>query len=101
VIKTLCVKVCPKCGSENVKIDPGNPKAAAGFSTTSYICLDCGFSGNLFPEIEKKLPEKARPALEHATAVKIEVQIKNTDLGDATAEQIRQVMRQNHSITSP
>lgn len=47
------VKVCPKCGSENVKTDPTNPKAAAGFSVPSYMCLDCGFSGNLFPEIDK------------------------------------------------
>ncbi|MEK6837191.1 MAG: hypothetical protein AABX69_00945 [Nanoarchaeota archaeon] len=47
------VKVCPKCGSENVKADPYNPKAAAGLSVPSYMCIDCGFSGNLFPEIDK------------------------------------------------
>jgi len=73
VIKTLCVKVCPKCGSENVKIDPHNPKAAAGFSTPSYICIDCGFSGTLFPEIEKKLsgkPEDAKEADANITRVK-------------------------------
>jgi len=29
------------------------------------------------------------------------VQIKNTDLGDATAEQIRQLMRSTHNITDP
>ncbi len=48
------VKVCPKCGGEDVKIDPNNPKAAAGFSTPSYLCLGCGFSGIFFPEIEKE-----------------------------------------------
>jgi len=48
-----CVKVCPKCGGENVKTDPTNQKAAAGFSTHSYLCMDCGFSGSFFPEIEK------------------------------------------------
>ena len=29
------------------------------------------------------------------------VQMKDSNLGDATAEQIRQIMRQNHSITNP
>lgn len=53
------VKVCPKCGSENVKADPTNVKAAAGFSTFSYLCLDCGFSGSLFPEIHKEAPKHA------------------------------------------
>lgn len=48
------VKVCPKCGSENVRIDPTNPKAAAGFSAASYLCIDCGFTGQFFPEIDKE-----------------------------------------------
>lgn len=47
------VKVCPKCGSENVKPDPENVKASVGLSTSSYLCLDCGFTGSLFPEIQK------------------------------------------------
>jgi hypothetical protein len=56
----LCVKVCPKCASENVKIDPQNAKAAVGLSVPVYLCLDCGFSGPLFPEIEKKMPEQEK-----------------------------------------
>ena len=51
------VKVCPKCGSENVKVDYTNVKAAAGFGTASYLCLDCGFTGSLFPEIDKEVPK--------------------------------------------
>ncbi len=54
------VKVCPKCGSENVKHDPQNAKAAAGFSPPVYLCLDCGFSGLLFPEIDRKVPSGSR-----------------------------------------
>lgn len=53
------VKVCPKCGSENVKADPTNVKALVGLSTASYLCLDCGFSGNFFPEIQKDVPKDA------------------------------------------
>jgi hypothetical protein len=52
------VKVCPKCSSENIKIDPSNVKAAVGLSATVYVCLDCSYSGLIFPEIDKKIPEK-------------------------------------------
>ena len=48
------VKVCPKCGSENVKVDPTNPASALGFITLTYLCGDCSFSGQFFPEIEKE-----------------------------------------------
>ena len=50
------VKVCPKCGSENVKVDPTNPAGALGFRTLTYLCGDCSFSGQFFPEIEKEMP---------------------------------------------
>lgn len=52
------VKVCPKCGSENIKADPSKfPQ----FHAPSSLCLDCGFSGPLFPEIEKEeIPKDAR-----------------------------------------
>ena len=52
------VKVCPKCGNENVKVDHTNAKAAAGFGIASYLCLDCGFTGSLFPEIDKEVPKQ-------------------------------------------
>ena len=52
----LSVKVCPKCGSENVKIDTDNVKAVVVLSVSAYKCLDCLFSGHLFPEIEKEVP---------------------------------------------
>ena len=53
------VKVCPKCGSENVKVDTDNVKAAVGLSVPAYKCLDCFFSGPLFPEIEKEMPHSS------------------------------------------
>ncbi len=52
------VKVCPKCGSENIKVDT-NPKVAAGFSPPVYPCIDCGFSGSMFPEIRRETAEKS------------------------------------------
>ena len=52
----VAVKVCPKCGSENVKVDTDNVKAAVGLSVPSYKCLDCWFSSPLFPEIDKEMP---------------------------------------------
>ena len=53
----VTVKVCPKCGSENVKIDPTNVRSAVGLSQPHYLCLDCGFSGQFFPEIDKDIPK--------------------------------------------
>lgn len=50
----LAVKVCPKCGSENVKADPSK---LPQFHAPSYLCLDCGFSGNMFPEIDKSVQQ--------------------------------------------
>lgn len=44
------VKVCPKCGSENIKPDPNK---LPQFHAPSYLCLDCGFTSSLFPEIDK------------------------------------------------
>ncbi len=55
----LAIKVCPKCGSENVKLDPTNAKASVGLSASVYLCLDCGFTGSVFPEIQKDVPRDA------------------------------------------
>ena len=52
------VKVCPKCGGENVKIDTDNPRASAGLSVPNYVCMDCGFSSQIFPEISKEIPKE-------------------------------------------
>ncbi len=53
----ITVKVCPKCGSDNVRIDADNKSAAVGLSVPAYVCLDCGFSGHVFPEIDKDVPK--------------------------------------------
>lgn len=53
----VTVKVCPKCGSENVKVDPTNVRSAVGLSQPYYLCLDCGFSGQFFPEIDRDVPK--------------------------------------------
>ena len=38
-------KFCPKCKSNNVEM-------ASGGVTGSWVCMDCGFMGTIFPEKE-------------------------------------------------
>ena len=38
-------KICPECESENVEL-------VAGGIIGGYMCKDCGFLGNIFPEIQ-------------------------------------------------
>ena len=56
--KEKFVRVCPKCESKNVDIDP-----VIGNIAPFYICKSCGFGGPLFPEVSlkesKKIEEKA------------------------------------------
>ena len=67
------VKVCPKCESENIKVDTDNARAAAGLSVPSYKCLDCGFSGQLFPGIDKEVTSlPATPAADSKDTEKIQ-----------------------------
>lgn len=51
-VTTQYVKICPKCGSVNVKIS--NQGGAAGIifgMPTIYKCLNCGYANYAFPEI--------------------------------------------------
>lgn len=41
----LKVRICPKCGSDNVQM-------VAGGTTGSWMCGKCSFSGSVFPEKE-------------------------------------------------
>lgn len=51
--KARYVKICPRCGSINVKI--GNQGGSAGVvfgAPTMYRCLSCGYVNYAFPEID-------------------------------------------------
>ena len=41
----LKIRICPRCGSENVQM-------VAGGIMGMWMCADCGFSGSVFPEKE-------------------------------------------------
>jgi len=45
------MRVCPRCGSEDVEIKPTVVQAAFGLSP-SYKCNKCGFEGDFFSEVE-------------------------------------------------
>jgi predicted RNA-binding Zn-ribbon protein involved in translation (DUF1610 family) len=41
------VRICPRCGSKDVR---GGPLYGMGVFPRPYKCLNCGFVGYLFPE---------------------------------------------------
>jgi transposase-like protein len=47
------VKICPKCGSTNVKADLSQQSFGAGAEFSQYKCADCGYFSMIFPEAEK------------------------------------------------
>ena len=59
--KERWVRVCPKCGSEDVTTDDkaGMWKFSGG-TLSMYNCRKCGFRGALFPEDKKPVKGKAR-----------------------------------------
>jgi len=48
------IKICPKCGSTNIKSDylSQGLTSAKGFPII-HICESCNFSNNLFPEVPR------------------------------------------------
>ncbi len=45
------IKICPKCGSMDIKIDFSNPVVWDFGTTSKYKCGDCGHIANTFPEV--------------------------------------------------
>ena len=45
------VRICPKCGSTNIKTDFSNPVVWAYGTTTKYKCISCSYLGTIFPEV--------------------------------------------------
>lgn len=62
------VKICPKCGSTDIRTDFNNPAKISYGAPLDYKCLDCGFSSKIFPEVleeeiinfKKKLKEESK-----------------------------------------
>ena len=53
--KEKYAKICPKCGSINIKTDFSNPVVWAYGTSPKYKCKECGYLSFLFPEV---IPEK-------------------------------------------
>ena len=49
-------RVCPKCGSLEIKSDTSLYRTTfAGSGTrTPWMCVDCGYTAPVFPEVEDK-----------------------------------------------
>jgi transposase-like protein len=54
-------KVCPKCGSTKVDIDSG--VYTMGILPTRFVCSDCSYAGNFFPEVDESDVAKFRAKL--------------------------------------
>jgi hypothetical protein len=45
------VKICPRCKSTNISIDPTNPLFGSEGLPPTYICNKCNYTNKIFPEI--------------------------------------------------
>jgi len=48
------IKICPRCGSEDISPDLSLDNYSSGKIFNSYKCNNCGYSGQFFIEIEKE-----------------------------------------------
>ena len=47
------IRICPKCKSTNVEADLSAQSYGQGSFFNAYVCNDCGFTSQFFPEIEE------------------------------------------------
>ena len=47
-------KICPKCGSLDIKTDFSKPEIWAMGQPAIYKCGNCKYKGNIFPEVKKE-----------------------------------------------
>jgi len=57
------IKICPKCGSIDVKEELDNPAKVRLGAPLDLICLSCGFKAKIFPEIKEEEIEEFRKKL--------------------------------------
>ncbi|MBW1838884.1 MAG: hypothetical protein JRI49_03030 [Deltaproteobacteria bacterium] len=51
--KERYVAVCPKCGSDDVKMETNPAYATSGLNMQFKQCMNCGHHGQFFPEVPK------------------------------------------------
>lgn len=56
------IRVCPNCGSDDVSVDRTGMAAKLGLDH-GYECGRCGYSGKLFPLVDKDKADDHREAL--------------------------------------
>ena len=61
------IKICPKCGSTNIDMAPGD---LTGILPSSYQCYDCGLICPQMPLINKSDIENFRKELKSSEEVK-------------------------------
>ena len=73
------IKICPRCGSMDVDATTGTGYV----SPPLYVCNRCGFSGSIFPELDRE------EALKHAKSAESGVEGVPWDgeAGDKEAEE--------------
>lgn len=54
------IRICPRCQSTNISPDLSKEAYGSGKIFNSYKCNDCGFHGEFFPEIDKKIIGKIK-----------------------------------------
>ena len=47
------IKICPKCGSIDIKEELDNPAKVRLGAPLDLICQSCGFKAKIFPEIKE------------------------------------------------
>jgi len=52
------LRICPKCGSSDIKAELDAQSYAQGSIFNKYKCNKCGFEGILFPEVDIKKYKK-------------------------------------------
>ncbi|MFP4115751.1 MAG: hypothetical protein ACLFTQ_00895 [Candidatus Aenigmatarchaeota archaeon] len=57
------MKICPSCGSEEIRTDRTNFLALLGLDR-GYSCPDCGYEGRLFLEIDEEMEDEAKEFFE-------------------------------------
>lgn len=57
------IKICPKCGSIDIKEELDNPAKVRLGAPLDCICRSCGFKAKIFPEVKEDEIEDFRKKL--------------------------------------
>ncbi|MBW2973989.1 hypothetical protein KY346_06400 [Candidatus Woesearchaeota archaeon] len=57
------IKICPKCGSIDIKEELDNPAKVRFGAPLDFICQACGFKAKIFPEVKEEEIEDFRKKL--------------------------------------